>query len=173
MNKSSGISQAQARSSISLTTTGTSGVSTYNQSTGVLNIPNYISSAVQTINNNPGRVLATSDTDTGYQVSATRNSIVCYEGYFSTTTTIGGVAQAVVFLETADTNSTNPSAWTTIAQQVYANSISQAAILTQQQANSWALCRAIPAGKYVRIRAGSLTGTADVVLNSTQQEILQ
>jgi hypothetical protein len=32
---------ARARASISLTTTGTSGVSTYNSSTGVINIPNY------------------------------------------------------------------------------------------------------------------------------------
>jgi hypothetical protein len=32
---------ARARSSISLTTTGTTGVSTYNSSTGVINIPNY------------------------------------------------------------------------------------------------------------------------------------
>ena len=32
---------ARARAAISLTTTGTSGVSTYNSSTGVLNIPNY------------------------------------------------------------------------------------------------------------------------------------
>lgn len=35
------VNQAGARSAISLTTTGTSGVATYSSSTGVLNIPNY------------------------------------------------------------------------------------------------------------------------------------
>jgi len=40
-NPSSFITQTGARSSISLTTTGTSGAATYNSSTGVLNVPNY------------------------------------------------------------------------------------------------------------------------------------
>lgn len=40
-NPSAFISQAGARSAISLTTTGTAGAATYNSSTGVLNIPNY------------------------------------------------------------------------------------------------------------------------------------
>lgn len=35
------VNQAGARSSVSLTTTGTSGAATYNSTTGVLNIPNY------------------------------------------------------------------------------------------------------------------------------------
>lgn len=35
------VSQAGARTAISLTTTGTSGAATYNNSTGVLNVPNY------------------------------------------------------------------------------------------------------------------------------------
>jgi hypothetical protein len=40
-NPSAYINQAGARSSISLTTTGTAGAATYNSSSGVLNIPNY------------------------------------------------------------------------------------------------------------------------------------
>lgn len=40
-NPSSFVSQAGARSAISLTTTGTSGAATYNSTTGVLNVPNY------------------------------------------------------------------------------------------------------------------------------------
>jgi hypothetical protein len=39
------VSQAGARTAISLTTTGTSGAATYNNSTGVLNIPNYATSS--------------------------------------------------------------------------------------------------------------------------------
>jgi hypothetical protein len=40
---------ARARAAISLTTTGTSGVATYNSTTGVLNIPSYEGGGVQTI----------------------------------------------------------------------------------------------------------------------------
>lgn len=125
------------------------------------------------INDAPGRTLVTSTSATGFQISATRNALACYEGYIQTTSTIGGPASAVVFVETADTNSTTPSDWTTKAQQAYANVISLAVVLNQQQSNNWQICRMIPAGKYVRIRQGSVVGTASVVLNSTQQETLQ
>lgn len=129
--------------------------------------------AAQVINDSPGRTLVTSTSATGFQISATRNALACYEGYIQTTSTIGGPASAVVFVETADTNSTTPSDWTTKAQQAYANVIALAVVLNQQQSNNWQICRMIPAGKYVRIRQGSVVGTASVVLNTTQQETLQ
>lgn len=127
----------------------------------------------QVINDAPGRTLVTATNATGFQISATRNALACYEGYITTTSTIGGPSSAVVNLETADTNSTTPGDWTTKAQQAYANNITLAIVLNQQQANNWQICRMIPAGKYVRIRAGSILGTASVVLNTTQQETLQ
>lgn len=40
------------------------------------------------------------------------------------------------------------------------------------QTNNWAMCRVIPAGRYVRIRSGAISGTASVSLNATQQETL-
>lgn len=98
---------------------------------------------------------------------------VCYEGSFSTTSTIGGPSSASVFLETADTNSTTPGDLTVRAQQTYTNTITLAVVLNQVQGNNWSFCRVIPAGKYVRIRAGSITGTASVAINSTQQEVLR
>lgn len=220
-NPSSFITQAGARSAITLTTTGTSGASTYNGTTGVLNIPNYapgtgtvtsitagtglsggvitasgtismpstgtsgtystvttdaqgrVTSGVSiSINDSPGRSLVTSTSATGYQVSATRVAEVCYEGSFSTTSSIGGPSSASVFLETADTNSTTPGDWTTKAQQTYSNTITLAVVLNQVQGNNWSFCRYIPAGKYVRIRAGSITGTASASLNASQQETL-
>lgn len=171
-NPSSYINQAGARSAISLTTTG-SGAATYNNSTGVLNVPTPAIPAAQSINDAPGRTLVTATSSTGFQISATRNALACYEGYIATTSTIGGPASAVVSIETSDTNSTTPGDWTTKAQQAYANVIALAVVLNQQQSNNWALCRMIPAGKYVRIRAGSIVGTASVVLNTTQQETLQ
>lgn len=124
------------------------------------------------INDAPGRALVTTTTATGFQVSATRVSKVCYEGSFSTTSTIGGPSSASVFLETADTNSTTAGDWTTKAQQTYTNTITLAIVLNQVQGNNWSMCRYIPAGKFVRIRAGSITGTASAAINASQQETL-
>lgn len=124
------------------------------------------------INDTPGRALVTTTASTGYQINATRAAQVCYEGLFSTTSTIGGPSSASVFLETADTNSTTPGDWTTKAQQTYSNTITLAVVLNQVQSNNWSFCRTIPAGKFVRLRSGNLTGTASVSLNATQQETL-
>ena len=124
------------------------------------------------INDSPGRSMVTATTATGFQVSATRPASVCYEGSFSTTSTIGGPSSASVFLETADTNSATAGDWTIKAQQTYTNTITLAIVLNQVQGNNWSFCRYIPAGKYVRIRMGSVTGTASATINATQQEVL-
>ena len=125
------------------------------------------------INDSPGRTLVSTTASTGFQISATRTAQVCYEGSFSTTSTIGGPSSASVFLETADTNSTTPGDWTTKAQQTYSNTITLAIVLNQVQGNNWTICRFVPAGKFVRLRVGGLTGTASAAINSTQQEVLQ
>lgn len=124
------------------------------------------------INDAPGRTLVTTTSSTGFQISTTRVAQVCYEGSFATTSTIGGPSSASVFLETADTNSTTPGDWTIKATQTYSNNITLAVVLNQVQGNNWAFCRYIPAGKFVRIRSGSITGTASASINSTQQEVL-
>lgn len=132
-----------------------------------------IAGTALSINDAPGRTLVSSTSATGFQISATRVAEVCYEGSLSTTSTIGGPSSASVFLETADTNSTTPGDWTVKAQQTYSNNITLAVVLNQVQGNNWSFCRIIPAGKFVRIRAGSITGTASVSLNATQQEVLR
>jgi hypothetical protein len=124
------------------------------------------------INDSPGRSLVTSTSATGYQISASRLARACYEGSLSTTSTIGGSASVSVFLETADTNSTTPGDWTTKAHQTYTNTITLAIALNQVQGNNWTMCRDIPAGKFVRIRSGSITGTASASINTEQQETL-
>lgn len=129
--------------------------------------------AGQSVNDAPGRTLVTSTSATGFQVSSTRLAQVCYEGTITTTSTIGGPASATVFLETADTNSTTPADWTTKAQQTYSNNITLAIVLNQIQINNWSFCRYVPSGKFVRIRSGSITGTASAAINATQQEVLQ
>jgi hypothetical protein len=127
---------------------------------------------VPSINDSPGRSLVTATNATGYQVSASRISDVCYEGTFSLTSSIGGPAAITVFLETADTNSTTPADWTTKAQQPSSNTITLAVVLNQVAIGPWVLCRKIPAGKFVRIRSGSVTGTATASVNAEQQEVL-
>lgn len=221
LNPSGFVSQAGARSAISLTTTGTGGAATYNASTGVLNIPNYapgtgtvtsitagsglsggtittsgtismpavgtpgtyssvttdtqgrvVSGSAMVINDTPGRSLVTATNATGFQISASRIVHVCYEGSFSTTSTIGGPSSATVFLETSDTNSTTPSDWTVKAQQTYSNTITLAVVLNQVQGNNWSMCRYVPAGKFVRLRTGNVTGAASATINASQQEVL-
>ena len=220
-NPSNFVSQAGARSAISLTTTGTAGAATYNSSTGVLNIPNYapgtgtvtgvtagsglsggtfttsgtismpavgspgtyasVTTDAQgrvtagnaiSINDAPARALVTAATSTGFQVSASRVAHVCYEGSFSTTSTIGGPSSATVFLETSDTNSATPGDWTVKAQQTYSNTITLAVVLNQVQGNNWSMCRYVPAGKFVRLRTGNVSGTASATINASQQEVL-
>ena len=121
------------------------------------------------INDAPGRSLVTTTSSTGFQPSATRNVQACYEGVISTTSTIGGPASATVFLEIADTNSTTPGDWTTIAQQSGGQTITLALALQSVDTEAWSFCRVIPAGKYSRIRY-TTSGTASVTLNTNQQE---
>ncbi len=130
------------------------------------------SGTTMSINDAPGRSLVTTTASTGFQISATRNARACYEGTFSTTSTIGGPATATVFLETADTNSTTPGDWTTKGKQTYSNTITLAVVLNQVQGNNWSICRDIPAGKYVRIRSGAISGTASAAINAEQQETI-
>ena len=60
---------AQARSAISLTTTGTSGAATYSSSTGVLNIPQYADAYVGTVTSVAALTLGTSGTDLSSSVA--------------------------------------------------------------------------------------------------------
>lgn len=128
--------------------------------------------ATQSINDAPGRALVTTTASTGYQISTSRIASVCYEGTFSLTSTIGGPAAISIFLETADTNSTTPSDWTTKAVQPSSNTITLAIVLNQVAVGPWVLCRHIPAGKFVRIRSGGVSGTATAAINTQQQEVL-
>lgn len=122
------------------------------------------------INDSPSRSITTSTSATGWQVSATRPARVCYEGTFSTTSTIGGPAAITVFLETADTNSTTPGDWTIKARQQNSNTITLAVALNQVDVEPWSFCRDVQAGKFVRVRSGSVTGIASAAINTEQQE---
>lgn len=154
---------------ISLPNTGTAG--TYTSVT--TDAPGRVTAGtVISINDAPGRTMVTATNATGFQISSTRNADVCYEGTFQTTTTIGGPSSITVFLETADTNSTTPGDWTIKAQQVNSSTATLAVALQVVDVEPWSLCRKIPAGKFVRIRSGSVTGTATAAINTQQQETL-
>lgn len=158
--------------------TGAMALNTVNSNVGTfdgpytVNAKGLITAALNTsINDAPGRSLVTTTSSTGFQVSSTRNALVSYEGTFQTTSTIGGPSSITVFLETANTNSTTPSDWTTIASQTNSNTITLAVVLQQVDIEPWSITRTIPAGKFVRIRYGNISGTATATINSAQQEV--
>lgn len=114
----------------SMTHTGT--VATWDDATGVLNIPNFLTS----IN------------------SSDINTALGYTPY----------------------NSTNPSNY--INQAGARTSISAGTGIVYNNSTGvviepWSLSRTIPAGKWVRIRSGNVTGSASATINSTQQEVTQ
>lgn len=124
------------------------------------------------INDAPGRALVSATNATGFQVSASRNAYVCYEGQINTTSTIGGPSSGSIFIETAATNSTTPGDWTKIAEQTASNTITLAVVLQQVDGEPWSLCRMVGAGKYVRVRSQTNGGTVSFSINATQQEVL-
>lgn len=156
------IDLAGSRNAISLTTTGTSGNATYNSSTGVLNIPNYTSSAInRSFNNSAVKTI----NGTGVQISTTRDSIVSYTITHSIALTLllaSGSSQ--VFLEISQNNST----WTTISQAGYSDGVSVAVALTKTTTNN--VQGVVPAGWYVRLRA--VTSGAGSASYTAGQEVL-
>lgn len=120
----------------------------------------------------PTRAIVTSATATGFQISATRDAEVRYEGTFTTTTTIGGPSQGEILLETALTNSTTASDWTVIARQPTGNTATLAVVLQLVSKGPWSLSRRIKAGAWVRIRLANVTGTVSAAINAELQEVL-
>lgn len=152
---------------ISLPNTGTAG--TYDRVT--TDAQGRVTAGTNIMINAPSRTVVTTTSSTGFQVSATQNAQVCYEGTMSTTSTIGGPSSANVFMETADTNSTTPGDWTIVAQQNASNTITLAVVLQQVDVEPWSMCRVIPAGKFVRVRSSG-AGTFSAAINAQQQEVL-
>jgi hypothetical protein len=184
-NPSSYVNQSGARSAISLTTTGSGGASTYNPSTGVLNVPQYagtvssvgITSTTLTVTNSPitssgnitvnipartasnvSRSLVTTTSSTGFQPSFAKDYQVTYSVYAQVTSALLGNNTADVYLEIAATNSTTPSDWTTISRSGI-----QASGVVSTSGNTQTVSGFVPAGYYVRIRTaatGANSGSA-------------
>lgn len=154
-NPSSYVNQAGARSSISLTTTGT-GAATYNNSTGVLNIPTPSIPSV-TQNDNVSRSL-----NTNYTVSASQRARLYYSVNISWNIAALLSGSGSAFLE----YSTNGgSSWVII------NQVSKSiGLLTFAGADDMNLNGEVPANALVRIRTSSTNMTVSYVRG---QEIIQ
>lgn len=154
------INQAGARTAISLTTAGTSGNSTYDNSTGILNIPNY-SGTNRSFNNNVSRTL-----NSNYTISTTRDSNVNYSISLSVTNPLlAGSSVASAFLEYSTDGGTN---WITVSQVVNSSSVALAVTIALTQPNTFILSGNIPANALVRIRT-TTSGSASATYSRGQE----
>lgn len=159
-NPSSYVNQAGARTAISLTTTGTSGASTYNSTTGVLNVPVY-TSPTRTFTN-PVRTL-----NTVYQISATQDAQVVYAVDITVAALLIGGSSGRVYLEYA-----NEVGFTTGVTVVTSSGNSTGGVLSITNVGTANLNGVIPAGKYVRLRTVNVTATPTFTFQSAQEVLL-
>lgn len=154
---------SNARSSISLTTTGT-GSATYNSTTGILNVPTF-STYVPVIHNNVSRPIDS----TTFTVSSTLQATVSYPIRISTTATIGSNQSANVYLQySIDAGST----WNIAGVVENSNTVTLAIVLNQVSVQTCALTGTVPANALCRIavvKTGTLANTT--VTNRNGQEI--
>lgn len=124
-----------------------------------------------TINNGVSHSTVSSTSSTGFQISTTKKAMVIYSVKISTSSTIAGSSEGKVYLETAATNSTTPSDWTSISKISNGQSLSLALALRIVQPITEPLMGMIPVGNYVRIRSNNISGTPTYTY-ITGQEIL-
>lgn len=162
----------RARSAISLTTTGSSGAATYNSTTGVLNVPNYTSSA-RSYNNTPGRsIVSVAAAANGFQISSTRDAQVQYAVTISTTVSLSGSAVGYVVFEICPTNSATAGDWMEIDRVPSGQSGALVVGLTLNQTGGGHVGGGVPAGYYSRVRSVNTTGTPTYAMNSGQETLL-
>lgn len=142
-NNSGYVNQAGARTAISLTTVGTSGASTYDNLTGILNIPNY-NVYSPTFNNTAVKTINAA----GVQISTTKNTRVSYTvTHTIALTLLLSSGSSMVFLEISPNNST----WTSISQAGFSDAVAVAVALNKTSTNN--VQGEVPSGWYVRLRA--------------------
>lgn len=156
--------QAQVRSDISLTTTG-SGAATYNSGTGVLNVPTPATPAALS------QSAQTRALNTAYQVSSTRNALVFYSVQCTVTASISGGQNCDVILEIA-----SDSGFTTNVQTLSINGVGQtytlAIALQGVQPQTSVVSGFVPAGYYARLRTVQNTGAPTFLYRAGQEVLL-
>ena len=165
---------SNARSAVSLTTTGTSGAATYNSGTGVLNVPQYTYTPPSlSFNNSPSVTIQTvAAAANGTQVSATRNAVVNYSVTISTTVSLSGNSSGYVALEICPTNSSTAADWIEIGRAPSGQSGTLVIGLVLTQSGAGQLGGIVPIGYYRRIRSVSTTGSPVFQYNSGQEVLL-
>lgn len=154
------LNQASVRTSISLTTNGSSGVATYDNTTGILNVPNYTGQS-RSFNNTAVRAI----NGAGVQLSSTRDVIVSYSVTHTIALTLllsSGSSQ--VFLEISPNNTT----WTSISQAGYSDAVAVAVSLNKTTTSN--VQGVVPAGFFVRLRA--VTSGAGSATYVSGQEVM-
>lgn len=142
--------------SVSLTTTGTSVAATYDNITGILNVPNYTSLSTRTTSTQTLSLVGTGAT--GTQISATKQCTVRFSVSTSTTSTIGGPATSIVTLKKCATNDATEANWTTVATIESDQTITLAVALQSVQVVKGQMSCDLDAGWYVKL-VSSGTGT--------------
>ncbi len=161
---------ARSRTAISLTTTG-SGAASYNNSTGVLNVPTPASPTAPTFNNAVSRSLSNAAGSTNqYTISTTQRSVVYYTITLSVSTPLlAGTASAQVFLE----YSTNAgSSWNTVADISNSQSVGLSVSVAITMPQNMILSGEIPANALVRLRTVTSGSTPGVATYVRGQEVL-
>lgn len=148
----------RARAAISVTTTGT-GVATYNNSTGVLNVPTY-SLYVPSIN----AVTRTINSST-FTPSTTLQATLNYSIQISCTATIGGNAAGSVLLQ----YSTNGgSTWNNAGTVSNSNTVTLAIVLNSVTVQTCILTAIVPPNALCRL-VPTTTGTTTITYISGQE----
>lgn len=154
------INQSGARTAISLTTVGSSGNATYDNTTGVLNIPNYTQSS-KTFNNNVSRNL-----NSNFTISTTRDALVTYSISLSVTNPLlAGSSSANAFLEYSTDGGVN---WIIVSNITNSSSVALAVTIALTQPNTFILNGSVPANALVRIRT-TTSGTASATFVRAQE----
>lgn len=164
-NPSSYITQSGARTAISLTTTGTSGAATYNNSTGVLNVPVYaytFSPSVTSI------ASGARNFNTAYQVSATNPSEIKVSSQISASLSLSGGQGGEVYLEYSANGSTG---WTLGGMISGSNTGALTIGLSTVQVTGGMLSVWLPTGYYWRLRTNNTTGTPTYTFTGGTQTI--
>lgn len=117
------------------------------------------------------RSLTTGTGATGFQISATNESSVCYTVSTSTTATIGGASTSDVVMEMCSTNSITPSDWIEIGHVGNSQTISLAVVLQSTQVFKGQMCADVPTGYYLKLRSSG-TGTHTEAFVSGQKTII-
>jgi hypothetical protein len=134
-------------------------------STWIWNGSIYISLIQAKVVNTATRTFTTGTGATGFQISATRGSLVYYSVSISTTIGVGGTSTGTVFLEVAPTNSATPANWILNGQVSNSQSFAGLLTLTSVQVQGGQLATYVPAGYFAKLRTTS-SGTTSFTFNA-------